>query len=496
MRSFCIALAALAAQLAEAQSSWAVGQGVRTRSGFTVTGRKGRLAPEVSEYLGVPYAAPPVGNLRWKPPQPYKGNGTIKATDFGPSCPSRDAISSKTQDEDCLTLNIWTKMQTGEKAKAVLVSIYGGGFNVGESRTPYLNGAPLADQQDVVVVSMNYRLNIFGFPGVPGFEHQNMGMEDIRASIEWVRDNIAAFGGDPKRITLFGESAGGGATDAYAFAWPEDPIVAGFIPQSGSVFTRGISDKNNLGPWFNASSKLGCGGPEAGEKSIPCMRTKSWRQIMKYVNTGPRVPGTTFGPTYDDKIIWEDYAARVKLGAFAKRPTFTGSTHNEGGFFRVVKRQMTDSDVTRMNLCFTCVAMKSAKARIDYKIPIWRYRYFADYPNNRIMPGAGAYHGSELPLVFGTPKLHNNNGSSKDTADEAALTKVMMTAWANFAKDPEHGLTKLGYKAYDPNDTTLIRFGFNNKPEVSYGNPNEYDKDCTKYEVSTDSIDTILGQYP
>jgi cholinesterase len=144
-------------------------------------------------------------------------------------------------------------------------------------------------------------------------------MRDIRASVEWVRDNIAAFGGDPKRISIFGESAGGGAVDYFAFAWADDPIVAGFIPQSGSVFTRGIAAESNLEPWYKLSKGLGCGGPEAGEKTVDCVRTKDWKSVMKGVDTGPRVPGKTFGPIFDEKIIFKDYAARVTGGHFAKK---------------------------------------------------------------------------------------------------------------------------------------------------------------------------------
>jgi cholinesterase len=170
-----------------------------------------------------------------------------------------------------------------------------------------------------ILTRYSYRLNVFGFPGAPGLKEDNFGMRDIRASVEWVRDNIAAFGGDKNRITIFGESAGGGAVDYFSFAWADDPIVAGFIPQSGSVFTRGIAADSNLEPWYKLSSGLGCGGTEAGEKTVACMKTKDWKSVMKGVDTGPRVPGKTFGPTFDEKIIFKDYAARVKGGHFAKK---------------------------------------------------------------------------------------------------------------------------------------------------------------------------------
>jgi carboxylesterase type B len=305
--------------LSSVSGEWRIGQSVQTTSGIVHgqgAGLKGN--EEVSEYLGIPFAAPPVGHLRWKPPQRFtKSDSPIIASSWGPSCPSSQTSGSH-MDESCLTINVWTKPQNGSTKKAVLFSIYGGGFNTGSSNTPYLNGAPLANRQDVVVVSLNYRLNIFGFPGIPGIEDNNLGMMDIRAGVEWVRDNIAVFGGDPKRITMFGESAGGGACDYYAFAWRDDPIVNGFIIQSGSVHTRGIAADNNRKPWHVVSSALGCAGEEINVNALDCMRGKDWKSIMSHVDTGPRNPGKTFGPTFDEKVIFKDYEARGKKGLFAQ----------------------------------------------------------------------------------------------------------------------------------------------------------------------------------
>jgi carboxylesterase type B len=328
-----LAEALLAYLVVDVAADWTVGQEVRTSSGL-VQGKPAALkgSEAVSEYLSIPYAAQPVGPLRWKAPQKFNSTAKVDATKWGPGCPISGGLAGSTsaakgltggttaeESEACLSLNVWTRPQSGEKKKAVLLSIYGGGFNTGSSNTPYLNGAPLANREDVVVVSMNYRLNIFGFPGAPGLPEQNLGMLDIRAAAEWTRDNIAAFGGDPTRITLFGESAGGGATDYYAFAWPEDPIVNGFIPQSGSVFTRGIAAESNEKAWFKASAALGCGGAEAGVKSTECMQGKPWKDVMKYVDTGMRQPGKTFGPVFDERVIFKDYNTRVKGGHFAKR---------------------------------------------------------------------------------------------------------------------------------------------------------------------------------
>jgi cholinesterase len=164
-----------------------------------------------------------------------------------------------------------------------------------------------------------------------------------------------------------------------------------------------------------------------------------------------------------------------------------------------------------MNACFTCVALKSAKARVDHNVPVWRYRFFGDFPNNRRVDDQGAYHGSELALVYGAPKLKDASDKSTDTPAEAALTKVMMTAWASFAKDPENGLTKLGYPLYKPDrmccsqavelqkliqslENTLILFGINGGGGATFGSPGQYDVDCARYEASNDAIDVIMGR--
>jgi len=127
----------------------------------------------------------------------------------------------------------------------------------------------------------------------------------------------------------------------------------------------------------------------------------------------------------------------------------TGTTHNEAGFFKTIKNiSATDNEI--LNLCFTCVAQKAADARLDHKVPIWRYRFFADFPNNRVLPGAGAFHGSELPFVYGTPKFRQRGptASSSDTPEAVELTELMMKTWAAFAKNPKDGLTKMQYPQY------------------------------------------------
>jgi cholinesterase len=195
------------------------------------------------------------------------------------------------------------------------------GFAAGDTAAPYYNGARMAAEQDVIVASVGYRLNIFGFPGAPGLKDYNLGLLDQRLAVEWLRDNIDRFGGDPKRMTLFGESAGGMSVDAYAFAWTKDPIVNGFIAQSGTVF---LGQKHLPGnpSWFQVSKAAGCGGMEAGEKTVGCMQRLPSNVLMKSMGSGVSAIGTAmtgFGPTVDNKVVFNNYKARAAAGMFIQK---------------------------------------------------------------------------------------------------------------------------------------------------------------------------------
>jgi cholinesterase len=147
-----------------------------------------------------------------------------------------------------------------------------------------------------------------------------------------------------------------------------------------------------------------------------------------------------------------------------------------------------------MNRLFTCVARKSADIRIPFHIPTWRYRFFDASANNVIAPGAGAHHGADLPFAYGTPKLKDSGNGTSDTPDEVALTQEMMKAWAEFAKDPENGLTKLGYPLYEAQKDTLIEYGKTKDKPVSFGSVQTFDGACVAYEASGDSIDGIISK--
>lgn len=218
----------------------------------TVTGGEiaGATDGGVAVYKGIPYAAPPVGDLRWKPPQPVEDwDGVHDATEFGPACPqlgypemSLYYRPPEPESEDCLYLNVWTAAESPDERRPVMVWIHGGGLTRGSAAHPVYDGAELA-RKGVVLVSINYRLNIFGFFAHPALtaesEHDSSGVYGILdqiAALRWVRDNIAAFGGDPENVTIFGESAGSWSVNALTAS----PLASGLfhraIGQSGGSF--------------------------------------------------------------------------------------------------------------------------------------------------------------------------------------------------------------------------------------------------------------------
>ncbi|PGH10950.1 hypothetical protein AJ79_05196 [Helicocarpus griseus UAMH5409] len=483
---------------------WQIGQGVDTTSG-TVIGHPSDWKPEVSEYLGIPYAQPPVGDLRFDAPKPFAGDGEIVAANFSASCPSTikpvtgpalenlppfasrlvDILGQKgdTFDEDCLTLNVWTKPQTGEEKKTVMVWIYGGGFTSGNSGSPAYNGARLANEHDVIVVSINYRVGIFGFPGVTVTPERNPGLLDQRLGLEWVRDNIEKFGGDPAKITLFGQSAGGASTDFHSFAWVEDPIVRAYIPQSGVATNTMGGGSNNTAAWNNATEKLSCPGEAAGEESLTCMRSKSMPEIIEAImppEDDAAAATGGFTPTADDKVIFADYKGRRQQGLFAKLPVLVGNTDNEMGLYSMlgcVSSNETECnlDLPPIDLPFVCGAAAAAKSRVDHGVKAWRYIYAATWPNQDIGV-RGAWHGADIGAVFGTTQ---NFEGEPDTPEQEEFGKHIREAWTGFAKDPEHGLEKFEWPVYNPLGRTVINLGGERSGEITYKYPWTTDRLCS-----------------
>ncbi|KAF7340541.1 Carboxylic ester hydrolase [Mycena sanguinolenta] len=492
--------------------------GISTSSG-DVLGHPASARPAVTEFLGIPFARPPIGNLRFAPPVEFENSGgVINATTFSVSCPyaaltGTIAYPNKTVNfdrivgtflgeggvigEDCLTLNVWAKedstssASTNDQGKPVMVFFYGGRFAIGGTNNTFYNGQYLADSEDVVVVTVNYRTNIFGFPGSPSTA-QNLGLLDQRLALEWVRSNIATFSGDPTRITIFGQSAGSVSVDYHAFAFPDDPIASGLISHSGTAFSfLPNSAELTATYWTDAASFVGCAnatsaGEDEDEEILECMRGKNFTDVLAAgaqvvaVGNPALLASPPFQPTVDNITVFADYAALSAAGKFAQLPYLLGSLHNESSFYRI-RGFLADLNLTvaQWDLftveAFTCPTAQAAAFRAAAGLPTWRYRYFADWNNLRLFPGSGAYHGSDLEMVFGTGEAVSGVPNS---AAEEKVSLLMRAAWAAFAKNAREGLDGIGWPRYDVQKETLVRIAFDDEEEVSFVNPSVYDAPC------------------
>lgn len=310
------------------------------------------------------------------------------------------------QSEDCLSLNIWTKPQEGEEKKPVLVWLHGGGYTSGSSAVPWYNGQYIAGKEDLVVVTLNYRLSIFGFPGNP-VSPANLGLLDQRLAVEWVRDNIAGFGGDPNRITLFGQSAGGGSVDHYSYAWTSDPIVQAIIPMSGTAAGFGLpSSQTASDNWFNSTAACGCGTVTDDPGLVyECMRSKPALDIVTNITrvtvTDP-TSGLPFSPTVDEKYVFSDYTGRKPISA----PVLIGNTDFETGLFRLLVPAFPAAVWPLINdIAFDCPAAMRAAQSVQNGNPTWRYRWFGDFPNLALSttPEIGSWHASDVRLFLCCP---------------------------------------------------------------------------------------------
>lgn len=344
----------------------------------------------------------------------------------------------------------------------------------------------------MVVVTPNYRLGIFGFSGAPGLP-QNAALRDHRSVVEWVRDNIASFGGDATRITIFGQSAGGAAVDYFAFAWRDDPIVAGLISHSGtSLSFEPNTEAYAQSLFFNVSEAVGCGSG-VSEAAVACVQQADASAVLAAAAKVPALPTialaqAAFHPTVDGELVFADYEARARAGSFARIPYLLGNTHFEAGWYKLsayaAGKNLSEAQWDLFNQrAFTCPTGATARYRAEKLVPAWRYRYHGQWDNLKLYDGAvglgprgsGAYHGSDVEMVFGTGR---DVSLVDNSAREAELSAHMMEAWAAFARDPAMGLSDYGWPAYSPGGRTLVQLGLNDSAAVGFGEPRLYDSSC------------------
>ena len=416
-------------------------------------------------FRGIPYAKPPIGELRWKSPVPLSTDPkVINAQSFKPACMQDEYTTVWYQDvaelfgnprtvfqhvdavsEDCLYLNIWTNSLDQTSKKPVMVWVHGGADTGGWSYEPNYLGHHLANK-DVVVVSINYRLNIFGFFAHPEMSNQtgNFGLEDEIMALQWVKDHIAAYGGDPENITYFGESAGG-AHVSYLIA----------SPMGKDLFKRGIiqSGAYNLFNWTSKDKAQELGLKTQTVLSAPdlqTMKTLSAESILS-ASIGLNHP---YGPNIDGALIPNNLTKLFDEGSFNNVDLMIGSNKNED--YMYIDESVTEQDINRLienyypedrDKILSLLDLEDPRLAMDHLTTnqltlcpsVFIARSMAKNGNNvyqyhftRMRKGSEkilSYHGAEIPYVFNT---HDKWLPTNE--DDTQLSEAMMEYWAEFAK--------------------------------------------------------------
>ncbi|PSN70828.1 para-nitrobenzyl esterase [Corynespora cassiicola Philippines] len=451
---------------------------IDTTSG-PVTGLVNGTTPHVAQFLGIPFAEQPVGERRWLPPVAKSREERIDATRFGPGCPQFEGNASNvwltdapefvtpanTTGEECLVVNVWAPWKQQQKKKhneslPVIAWIYGGGFQTGSGHIEYQLPAQWIERsQKHIVVGINYRLNIFGFPNAAGLkdDEQNLGFLDQRLGLEWIRANIANFGGDPDRITLWGQSAGAISVDNYNFAYPEDPIVSSLIMNSGSSHLPLTAVDPTHTNFTFVANHFGCGNSSA-EAEIDCLRNVSSTDIVAFLKTRTdtgATPALSFNPIVDNRTKFSNYTARALAGNYTKKPAIIGTVTHEGQPFLPYDQENGPDEAianaTTLQL-FLCPVVQTTLDRYASSTTTFRYLYGGNFSNIAPQWWEGAYHSSELPLIFGTHDI----ARTPSTPFQYDVSHQMQDYWLAFAEDPINGLPKLGWEAYEPQGQAVL----------------------------------------
>ena len=420
----------------------------------SISGTAGSNA-EVRVYKGIPYAAPPVGDLRWKSPKPAgKWAGVKKADAFGATCmqspypegsPYHEAAEPTS--EDCLYLNVWTAAKSAKEKRPVMVWIHGGALTRGSGSTPAYDGEKLAEK-GVVLVTINYRLGIFGYFAHPELTQEsdrnasgNYGFLDQVAALEWVQRNIAAFGGDPKRVTIFGESAGSWSVNVLVASPLTKGLFARAIGESGAQFGR-------VTPLAQAEAAGVAIAKRAKATSIAELRAKPAEDLMKLGGGASAVVDGYFLPQ-DVKSIYaagKQNDVPLLIGSNADEGTaFTAPTVEADRFRNTAKSRFGDAADAYLKIYPASsddeAHKSSARAMRDQTFG-WEMRTWARMQNetgkskvyvyyfSKVPPGEfgqklGAYHASEIRYVFET--LPGGTDTDRKLSDE------MSSYWVNFA---------------------------------------------------------------
>jgi para-nitrobenzyl esterase len=431
---------------------------------------------QVRIFLGIPYAAPPVGPLRWKPPQPAaKWSGVKETTSFGYHCMQPHVYDDMRfpdagQSEDCLTLNVWTPAKDKHAKLPVMVWIYGGGFTGGATSEPRQDGEHLA-HKGVIVVSMNYRLGVFGFfthadlaAESPQHAAGNYGLMDQTAALEWVKKNISEFGGDPTQVTIFGESAGSFSVSAQMASPLAQGLFVRAIGESGGAFSTTL-------PFLPLAQREAADTDyikrATGTSDLAQLRAMSADDLLAAVSKKVEGPPARFSPDVDGYFLPESVPQIYAEGKQAHVPLLAGWNKDEGSFtvlmapqkptletlqaqaqkdfgdraadFLKVYAASSDEEAMRALEDFAgdrFIAYSTwAWLEADVKTggaPVYRYKFEMPQPGDRYHPvTAGTFHSDDIEYVFGTL---NSRLDAKWTPEDYKMSDLIETYWTNFAK--------------------------------------------------------------
>jgi len=455
---------------------------------------QGAFENGLTVYKGIPFAAPPVGNLRWKAPRPpATWDGVRMAEKFAPG--AMQGINPPSgKSEDCLYLNVWSPAKSAGEKVPVLVWIYGGGFAFGYTSDPMYNGANLA-KKGVVLVSIAYRVGQLGFLAHPELSEEspnhvsgNYGLLDMIAGLKWIKQNIAAFGGDPDKVTIFGESAGGIAVSMLCASPLARGLFRGAISESGGSFgptRRTTYPGENLKSLHDAEID--------GEAYVKSAGVASIEELRKI--DADKLPGRGIGmswPIIDGYVIPDDQHNLYEAGKYNDVPILVGYNSDEGASFShdktpadyisgVQKRYgkfaddlikaypagvstvpKTARDLSRdaafgwQTWSWATLQLKTGKSKVFY----YYFDQHPDYPESSPRYGFGSPHGQEVAYVF----QHVDAASPDITKTDINISNDMSTYWTNFAK---YG---------DPNSTGMPEWPVytNKKPVVMYFGPTSH----------------------
>lgn len=456
-------------------------------AGALVQGQPGGSTIRV--FKGIPYAAPPVGPLRWREPQlvtPW--TGVREALAFGLDCPQTDDVGSCApgQSEDCLTLNIWSPV--GAQALPVMVWIHGGSFVAGSGSERRMDGTVLA-REGVVVVTINYRLGLFGFLTHPALSREsahavsgNYGLLDKLSALQWVKANIAGFGGDPERVTAFGVSAGSASISLLLTS----PLAKGLFQQAILESPGTARPLASLADAETAGTALGT--------DIDALRLLSGPEILARTSLlAPKVRGLTtprvLRPIRDGWVIPQDERPAFRSGQLHLMPIILGTNADEGtqavaswpaatleqyrglveaNFIGAVGRAMAlypataDTDARpRVGEMFSDTQFNYgtrllARTMAAREARTWRYLFMRRRPGQT----DGPHHGQEVAYVFGNLGTRHPGEPIGADAIDAAISTAMIKAWVAFAANGDPNRPGLAaWPAYEPQSDLHLEFG-------------------------------------